>query len=52
MVECVGLKIITLRSPLPTKFYENLKTGSKVIRRGHTHRQAGDLISFLSIFGM
>jgi hypothetical protein len=62
MVEAMGLRIITLRSPLmsslTTKFHENLPMDSKVIRgthrqtERHTHiqtdRQTGDLINLLS----
>jgi hypothetical protein len=51
MVEAAGLKNKASRSPamasLPTKFHKNQPTGSKLLLRG---RQAGDLISHLSIF--
>jgi hypothetical protein len=47
----MGLKIIALgpleRHCLRTKFHENLPSDSKVIGRGHTDRQTGDLISLL-----
>jgi hypothetical protein len=52
MVEDMGLKLL-LRGPLewhylPTKYHENLPSGSKVISGRHTDRQIGDLISLLS----
>jgi hypothetical protein len=35
---------------LPTKYHENPQIGSEVISGGYTERQAGDLISPLSVF--
>jgi hypothetical protein len=32
----------------PTKYHEDLPSGSKVISGGYTDRQTGDLISLLS----
>jgi hypothetical protein len=53
MIQYMGLKIFR-RGPLewhylPTKFHENLPSGSKVISGGHTDRQTGDFRSLLSL---
>jgi hypothetical protein len=52
MVEDVGLKLLHRGSLewhcLPTKYHENLPSGSKVSSGTHTHTQTGHLISLLS----